>query len=320
MQSQDFTYKTDSNGEPLLATAHWATSPPHANETSKPIVLILHLGGFMVGSKDTIAPSQIAYLTSLNFLVLIPNYRLCPQVSARDGAYADAVSALDFARDALPSQLSAHNVKVDPTRIVAMGHSAGGTLSFHLASQPNPPKAIAAFYPSLYLSDPESTMHKPYAAWASMPTYEPTPENEDAIWNRPSGAQISAFPLALPGTVPKPRNVWQMSSHKTGIFMQTIQPDGDYKAIDPCTKFVERGKEWPPTLIVQGDEDDVPGSGVEYMEHAVRDLKEAGAEKVELQVVPGAPHGFDLFPGNGVGEGEKGAIVKRALDFLRAEV
>ena len=274
----------------------------------------------MTGSKDIIPQSELAYLTSRNFLVLIPNYRLCPQVSARDGAFADTVSALDFARDALPSQLSAQNVNVDPTRIVAMGQSAGGTLSLHLASQPNPPKAVAAFYPSLYLSDPESTMHKPYAAWAGMPTYEPTPENEDALWNRPSGAQVSAFPLAPPGTVPKPRNVWQMSTLKTGTFMSAIQPDGDYKAIDPSTKFAERGKEWPPTMIVQGDKDDVPGSGLSYMEQAVRDLKDAGAKKVELEVVQGAPHGFDMFPGNGVGEGEKGASVKRALDFLRAEV
>lgn len=320
MQSQDFTYKADSNGEPLIATAHWATSPSHANEASKPIALIFHAGAFMVGSKDMIPPSEIAYLTSLNFLVLIPNYRLCPQVTARDGAFADVVSALDFARDALPSQLSAQNVKVDPSRIVAMGQSAGGTLAFHLASQPNSPNAVAAFYPSLYLSDPESTMHKPYATWADMPTYEPTPENEDALWNRPSGAQVSAFPMTPPGTAPKPRAVWQLSSFKTGIFMSTVQPDGDYEAIDPSTKFAEKGKEWPPTIIVQGDKDDVPGSGVAYMGHAVRDLKEAGAKKVELAVVPGAVHGFDMEPGNGVGEGEKGVIVKRALDFLRAEV
>ena len=274
----------------------------------------------MAGSKDVIPPSQIAYLTSLNFLVLIPNYRLCPQVTARDGAFTDAVSALAFARDELPSQLSSQNVKVDPSRTIAMGHSAGGTLSLHLASQSHPPKAILAFYPTLYVSDPENTAHKPYPAFAGVPTYEPTPENEDALWNRASGAQVSAFPRAPPGTVPKPRNVWQMSSLKTGTFVKCIQSDGDYKAIDPCTQFAGRGKEWPATVFVQGDKDDIPGSGLSYVQRAVRELKEAGAPNVEVEVVEGAVHMFDMFPGNAVGEGEKGQVVKRALDFLRAQV
>ena len=47
------------------------------------------------------------------------------------------------------------------------------------------------------------------------------------------------------------------------------------------------------------------------------DLRVAGARRVEVVVVKGAGHMFDLAPGNEVGVGEMGGCVKRALDFLR---
>ena len=113
--------------------------------------------------------------------------------------------------------------------------------------------------------------------------------------------------------------------------MRAVQPDGDYEAIDPCVHFKdkERAVKWPPTVFVQGDADDVPGSGIESVERAVEELrgvgvgagmgelKGAGVGRVEVVVVRGAGHMFDLAPGNEVGVGEMGASVKRALDFLR---
>lgn len=102
--------------------------------------------------------------------------------------------------------------------------------------------------------------------------------------------------------------------------MSAIQPDGDYEAIDPCVYFktmaldTEKGSKWPPTMFVQGDADDVPGSGVVGVEKAVKELRGAGAVRVEAEIVRGAGHLFDLAPGNEV---EKAVSVKRALDFLR---
>lgn len=105
--------------------------------------------------------------------------------------------------------------------------------------------------------------------------------------------------------------------------MRAIQPDEDFEAVDPCVYFrsmggdKEKGGKWPPTMFVQGDADDVPGSGVAGVERAVGELRGAGAGRVEVEVVKGAAHLFDMAPGNEVGVGEKGGCVKRALDFLR---
>ena len=340
MQSQDFIYKTGDNGEPILASVHWSQESSYGSEQSKPIgmivtapiscsgdntyyyiALVLHAGGYMVGSKDSTPKSQITYLANLNFVVVLANYRLCPQVSARDGAFADTWSATAWARHKLPALLKeSHGVVADGSRLVAMGYSAGGTLAMYLATLDNPPKAIAPFYPSLYVSEPTNTAQKPYAGFGAMPDYDPTSANEDAVYNRPSGEQVSDFPFAPPGTPPKPRNIWQFSTLKNGSFMSSIQPDGDYKAIDPCVQFASKGKQWPPTMFVQGSVDDAPGSGLAYVQRAVEDLRKAGAKKVEAEFVEGAPHMFDMFPGNEVGETGKGAQVKKALDFLRAEV
>lgn len=62
-----------------------------------------------------------------------------------------------------------HHVTVDGERIAAMGHSVGGTIALWLASQDDSPKAIAAFYPSLYLSNTETTAHKLYPGFSAMP-------------------------------------------------------------------------------------------------------------------------------------------------------
>ena len=341
MPSQDYTFAEGDNGEPILATVHWSIESTYNSESSKPIgilhflhshpkpanpptVLILHAGGYIVGSKDSTPTNQITYLTTLNFIAIVPNYRLAPQLSARDGAFLDTRKAWAWALSTLPALLKTeHDITADSTRNVAMGYSAGGTLALHLATQPNPPKAIAPFYPSLYVSDPTSSVHQPFAGFAAMPPYDPTPENEDELWNRPSGRQISDFPFAPPGSVPKARNRWQFDALRKGTFMRAIQPDGDFEALDPCVYFRSmggdegKGAKWPPTMFVQGDMDDVPGSGLEEVERAVRELRGGGAARVEVVVVKGAGHMFDLAPGNEVGVGEKGEGVKRALDFLR---
>lgn len=100
-----------------------------------------------------------------------------------------------------------------------------------------------------------------------------------------------------------------------------MQPDKNYEAIDPCVRLREKGTQWPPTVIVQGDLDDLPGSGIEYVNRAVKDLKGAGAKLVEVEIAEGESHMFDMKPEAAVGqEGKKAEVVKKALDFLRKHV
>ncbi|KAL9612072.1 MAG: hypothetical protein Q9167_003332 [Letrouitia subvulpina] len=324
MEMKTFTYKSGDNGEPLEANVHWSSEAVDQKESLKPIelmpaVLILHAGGMAVGSNAMIPKSQIAYLASLNFVVVSPNYRLCPQVTAAEGPFGDSLSAYTWCQTELPSLVK----NADGTRIAAMGNSIGGTLALSLALQPHPPKVIACFYPSLYLSDLDSSAHKPFAGFPPLLDWVDTPENKAALLNQSAGgAQISTFPLYIPGvTQPQPRHIWFVSQLRAGNWVAAMQPDKNYEAIDPCVRFGEKGAQWPPTVIAQGDLDDVPGGGVEYVNRAVKELKEAGAKLVEVEIVEGESHLFDMKPEAALGQdGRKAEVVKKALDFLRKYV
>ncbi|KAL8817925.1 MAG: hypothetical protein Q9223_003331 [Gallowayella weberi] len=185
-----------------------------------------------------------------------------------------------------------------------MGYSASGLLALWLATQPDPPKAIASFYLSLYLSDPSTTAHKLYPGFTAMPDFQDTTENHNAVFNLVDGEQLSAFPIAIPAQPPKPRHIWLLSHLEHGSWTSTVQPDRNFRAMDPC-----------------GDKDDLPGSSLEYVERAITDLKTAGASKVELMRVEGESHMFDMSPDAAVGQPtRKAEAVKSALDFLARNV
>lgn len=248
------------------------------------------------------------------FLVVVPNYRLTPQVAATM-AFKDCEDAYECAVGALPAIVEHRmGVTVDPTKTVAMGHSSGGTLALHLASR-KPIKAVTAFYPSLFFSDTSTSAHWPTSVppFGSTPDYQPSEEDWDSI--APDGEEVSEVDLAVHGTDLAPRNKWQVQLIKTGRWMAAIQPDGNFAATDPLTRL---SADWPPAMLVQREVDDVPGSSLELARRAEREMKDAGVEEVALAVVAGQGHVFDLPPGaSEVGDPRWAAVVK-GLDWLKS--
>jgi acetyl esterase/lipase len=267
----------------------------------------------MVGSSEMIPKPQIEYLASKNFTVVIPNYRLAPQVTAKD-AFADSEEAYEWATTKLAGILkSDHAIELDASKVVAYGHSSGGTLALHMASSKTL-KAATAFYPSLFGADPSSALGKPTSVppFGIMPDFEPTAADWAEI--SPEGKQVSEAALALPGTVPRPRNKWQMSVLKNGQWNTVVLPDGDLAAVDPMTRLSEK---WAPIMIVQGELDNVPGSSLELAQRAEKEMKAAGVKEVQLEVVPGETHMFDLPPMVGTSDlGHKWQAVMKGLDWL----
>ena len=83
-----------------------------------------------------IPQAQISALSKMGFVVVIPNYRLCPQVSVWEGPVQDSKDVLAWCQEELDGVLSKEDggVKVDGEKVAAVGYSAGGELALLLVS------------------------------------------------------------------------------------------------------------------------------------------------------------------------------------------
>jgi acetyl esterase/lipase len=270
----------------------------------------------MIGSSEIIPQAQIGWLASHGFLVVIPNYRLAPQVTGSI-SLSDGVEAHDWAASDLTDAMKPHGVDVNASEIVVMGHSSGGTIALHVGSCRSV-KAVTAFYPSLYLSDESSDAHKPYTGppFENIPDYSLTEEDWQSI--APANKQVSESSLAAPNMPPSPRSRWQVEVCTKGKWMSTLCPEGDYTSIDPLTRL---GGSWPPVMFVSGEADMIPGSTLELVKRAEKDMLGAGVKEVVVEVVPGVGHMFDLLKPLGTEDlGSEWQAVVRGLQFLKNHV
>lgn len=271
----------------------------------------------MVGSSEIIPKPQIEHLCSQGFVVVIPNYRLAPQVTGKE-AFGDCEDAYEWAVTDLPKLLGPkHDIQLDAHKVVAMGHSSGGTLALHMASC-KLVNAVTAFYPSLFGADESTSGHQPTSVppFGFMPDF--TPSEQDWAVIKPANIQLSEAPFGAPGTVPSPRTKWQMSILKNGQWFASVQPDGDYAAIDPMTRI---SAQWAPVMIVQGEADNVPGSSLQLARRAKDALESARLKNMKLEVVEGESHMFDLPPTVGTSDkGPKWQAVLKGLDWLKSHV
>ncbi|OGM49736.1 hypothetical protein ABOM_001849 [Aspergillus bombycis] len=113
------------------ANGHWRRKTANVAITFL-IALMIHGGGFVIGSKALIPPFQIGKLVDEGFVVVCPDYRLCPTINVHDGPLADVRDAYSWIQEELPRLVP--DVLIDRQRIVAIGYSAGGTLALLLVS------------------------------------------------------------------------------------------------------------------------------------------------------------------------------------------
>jgi acetyl esterase/lipase len=92
--------------------------------------LYFHGGNFTVGSKELLSKSFAENLVDLGFVIVAPNYRLCPTISLYNGPVADTFDAYNWALRHLPAILKRDaGIDVDDKKVVTFGHSCGGTLA-----------------------------------------------------------------------------------------------------------------------------------------------------------------------------------------------
>lgn len=108
----------------------YAITDSEVVDTSLFAALYFHGGNFTVGSKELLSQNYVEKLLSLGFVVVSANYRLCPTITVFEGPVTDALDAYGWAQSALPGLLHKDaGVRVDGSRLVVLGHSAGGLLA-----------------------------------------------------------------------------------------------------------------------------------------------------------------------------------------------
>lgn len=140
------------DGEPLPVTMDVYLPPADTPVPTKgfPTIIWWHGGGLLQGNKENLPP----HLRRLprkalgpagdHCVVISPNYRLSPQAPILD-VLADVDSAVNYTRAKLNARLEAlgKSARVDPSRIVLSGGSAGGYLAL-MAGLPVAPRSSDA--------------------------------------------------------------------------------------------------------------------------------------------------------------------------------
>jgi acetyl esterase/lipase len=105
----------------------------------------------MTLSRRAVRPTQTNFLLANGIFPISLDYRLCPQVNVLDGPVTDVRDAFAWAQKDVPGMMTLRGIDVDPTKIVVIGWSTGGTLAMTTSwTTPqiglSPPLAVLSFY------------------------------------------------------------------------------------------------------------------------------------------------------------------------------
>ena len=240
---------------------------PSANA---PSVLYIHGGALIFGSRHDIADGRIKMLNDAGFAVCSIDYRLAPETKL-EYIWEDVEDALAWlAGD------GARLFGLDPGRIAVMGNSAGGYLSLATGTFDVKPKAIVSFYGyGDILGD-----------WYCKPS--------EFYCREPEVSKVEAMRVIGDREVTEGnRYKFYLYCRQQGIWTETVSGYSQTSEKDKIKRFCPSGQvgvDYPPTLLLHGDQDtDVPyGQSVQM----AAELKKQGMD-CELITIKDGRHGFD---------------------------
>lgn len=267
-----YIYKT-APGCPIHADVY---QPP--GEARRPAVLWLHGGALIFGDRKTIPAAQLERYLNAGFTVISIDYRLAPETKLPQ-IIEDVQDAYRWVRSQGPRLFN-----IDPDRLGVVGHSAGGYLTLMSGFILHPrPKALVSFYGYGDIAGEWYSLPDPY--------YNQEPAVPREIARQGVGAGVIAGSQAVDSE--DPRWLFYLYCRQQGLWPQEvagIDPHTNPRAFDPFCPLRNVTGDYPPTLLLHGDQDtDVPYEQSQQMAAA---LREQGVPH-RLITMQGLGHGFD---------------------------
>jgi len=268
MIRRTYTYKTVGD---LQIRADVYRKP---DDIVRPAILYIHGGALIMGSRSWLDPVQAERYLNAGYTIISIDYRLAPQAKLGQ-IVEDLEDAYRWVRLEGPKLLL-----IDPTRIAVIGHSAGGYLALMAGFRLNPrPTAVVSFYGYGDIA----------GEWYSRP---------DPFYNRQplvskEEAYQSVGTRVVSGDPGGTREGFYLYTRQQGVWPLEVaghDPDKEPKAFDPFCPVRNVTKDYPPTLLLHGDNDtDVPFQQSVLM---AKELELHGVQH-ELIVLADQGHEFD---------------------------
>ncbi len=262
----------------------------------RPVVVWLHGGALIVGSRQGPPQRLLDLCRSEGFALVSLDYRLAPEVKL-PAIVEDVEDAFVWLRG------QAARLHLDPNRLVVTGGSAGGYLTLLTGYRVKPrPTALVAYWG---YGDVDGNWYtKPSEHYRQQPLV-----SKDEAYRAVGSTVLTG---TTGGEEQKARGRFYLYLRQNGLWTKEVagfDPARDKDKLDRFCGVRSVTAEYPPTMLVHGTEDtDVP------YEQSAAMAKELDRHKVphELVTVKGAGHGLSGGDKRLVDEAQE-----KALAFIR---
>jgi acetyl esterase/lipase len=264
-------------------------------EASQPVVVWIHGGGLIGGSRSWIDGRIAELLLGAGYAIVSIDYRLAPETKLPE-LIADVEDGLAWVRNELPKLLP-----VDSRRIAVMGSSAGGYLSLVTGYRVQPPPDVLVSFWGYgdIIGD-----------WYSQPS-RAARHWQEVVSREEAYRQVSGQPISADRDRKGNGSIFYQYCRQHGEWPSAVSgwdPHQEPERFFPFMPVRHVTATYPPTLLIHGTDDtDVP-----YVQSVMMaaELSKNNVEH-ELITIEGGEHG----PGRDNKE-RFDAAYQRALTFV----